>query len=325
MPVRDSAFLTDAQNFWCAEDVNRYALQFWPFAVMGGEATANGSTLELSTLIGFVDGGYVVEDDDVPLAGNPSTNCWVVASKYTFGDLAPFTRVAGTHWLKNCGATKPSPFPLSLMWIAKAETDGSSNITAITDLRGFVPGTRTVETEAELNDLLSIHKGQQAITTDTGILYYFFESEDGVTAEWQAVGIEGNAVQTSGDQTIAGIKTFSSFPRMDTGDAVPAAANQFATKFYVDQEAGSFTGSIIFDPASVDSSGLLTAQVTVTGVTVEDYACIAVFGGINVLTPFHVTAHVIAANTVGVYMTNLGPLAVNLPSARLRVRCMDAR
>ena len=54
--------------------------------------------------------------------------------------------------------------------------------------------------------------------------------------------LDGEAVKLTGNQTIAGIKTFSSLPECSTA---PTTANQLANKTYVDSQAGSIPSNMV--------------------------------------------------------------------------------
>lgn len=330
IPVRDSAFVPDNANFLCDEDVERYKRQFWNFVVGGGQGSASGATLQLTPLEAFVDGGYLTEESNVDLSGNPSTNCWVVVSKFTTGDFPPFVRVAGTHYLTDCGATKLLPLPKELMWLWHVTTNGAGNIIGHTDLRGFSPSLRTVETETELNLLLGIAKGQLGQTLDTGLLYYFFQNEDGSVAQWDVISSESSGVLLGGDQTISGVKTFNSFPKKSgssTLEWTPTNSGDFTTKSYVDSQVG-VSGTASCDPPNLAPLGSYSCLVAVGGVSTATDVCIASHTGLDDIYPgfVSISAYPMAANGVLVSFLNVtgGGVFVNIPAGTARVRCMDA-
>lgn len=79
-----------------------------------------------------------------------------------------------------------------------------------------------------------------------------------------------NAVQTSGNQTIAGVKTFSSFPV--TPSAAPAADYQAANKKYVDDVANSqpsMTGLITLN-GTTDNTVVMSGIVTELDLEIGD-------------------------------------------------------
>lgn len=97
---------------------------------------------------------------------------------------------------------------------------------------GYVPGARTITAGTGLT-------GGGNLTADRTLSVNY-----GTTAGTAAQGNDSrivNSVQTSGNQTIAGIKTFSSFPV--TPSTAPTANYQAANKKYVDDKvAGSAIG-----------------------------------------------------------------------------------
>lgn len=331
IPVRQSNFLTTTQNFLCDEDVERYAIQFWSFVVMGADQQANGGSLELSPMKAFVDGGYIQEPASlvgtttIDLSSHLSQTCWVVASKLVTGNIVPFTRVPGTHYLLHCSGTKPLPLSLSLMWVAAVEMDGGGNVDTITDLRGWSPSVRTVETSTELNQLLDFRKSQFGYALDTGTLYFFVEDSPMTLAEWRVVATASEAVLLTGNQNItSGVKTFYEFPKK-AGSLSPVDLDDFATKSYVDNNMG-FDGTVTYDPPNLSPGESVSVLVSVVGASVTFGVCLASHSGFDEIYPAYVgvTAYPIAGNGVLVSITNIaGSVSINIPNGTVRVRCVN--
>lgn len=322
IPVRDSAFLGTTQNFLCEEDVERYALQFWPFVVSGGELSASGGVLEISPMRAFVDGGYVEEDQDVNLSAHAGSRCWVVAGKYKMGDVWPFTRVPGTHWLKNCGLSKP-PLARELMWLAEVDVGGDGNITAIKKLHGYSPVLRTVETYGELAGLPDLRPGQFGITTVDGSVYVYNADAAMTTAQWNVVATGVTGVLLTGDQTIGGVKTFEEFPRK-SGSLMPLAIEELTTKHYVDTKLGA-EGTLPYNPPPLAAGGQDNVLVPVLGANPLQDVCIAAHSGLDDIYPavVLVSAYPVAPGGVVVVFLNVSGVPIDIPNGMTRVRCMD--
>lgn len=72
-------------------------------------------------------------------------------------------------------------------------------------------------------------------------------------------------VQMSGDQTIAGKKTFSTIPETTGGD--PTADNQLARKAYVDAQIGGVAKAFIFNPEEFTTPESNPATLDIKGVS----------------------------------------------------------
>ena len=114
-------------------------------------------------------------------------------------------------------------------------------------------------TTSDPSGVISARQGTRALVLD-GATYKIYTNTDGSTA-WQKNPNEGDVVLLTGDQTIAGIKTFSSIPILPASD--PTTDHQAARKLYVDGKFNTTTGH---DHDNSDSKKVLATNLDATGV-----------------------------------------------------------
>ena len=119
-------------------------------------------------------------------------------------------------------------------------------------------------TTSDPSGVISARQGTRALVLD-GATYKIYTNTDGSTA-WQKNPNEGDVVLLTGDQTIAGIKTFSSIPILPASD--PTTDHQAARKLYVDGKFNTTTGH---DHDNSDSKKVLATNLDATGISTGHY------------------------------------------------------
>ena len=124
-------------------------------------------------------------------------------------------------------------------------------------------GLDTLYTETAPNGAISSRQGVIALY-NTGGGYEMWLNTDGGTT-WQKMASSSdltNAVLLTGDQSVAGIKTFTSIPVLPASD--PTTANQAVRKAFVDALFNTSTGH---DHDGTDSKKVLATNLDPTGIT----------------------------------------------------------
>ena len=111
---------------------------------------------------------------------------------------------------------------------------------------------------------ISARQGVRAIYLN-GATYEYWVNVDGGTV-WQRQAGQSDVVLLTGDQTIAGIKTFSSIPILPASD--PTTDHQAARKLYVDGKFNTTTGH---DHDNSDSKKVLATNLDATGISTGHY------------------------------------------------------
>lgn len=344
MPRKNDAFVTDLQRFLCLEEAQKRDDEGWNFVASGGDGSAStGSTWTPSEeIIAYVDGALVREDASVSLTGYSDTLCTIYLSKDTTTLFPPLQRVTGTHYLLGCLPTEPVRETRGLQWIAGVDLDENGLIERVRDWRNRLPSTLVVPSLARLNRILEPRRGQIALVAD-GVCrsasgaprtcvssefgrkapMYYFSGGDG----WLEILDENSGVSLGSDQTIGGIKTFSSFPQI-RGSAMPTTPSQFATKAYVDQEQG-VKGEALYDMPALEP--LKYTQLLINGLAglTLSHACLATYDQI-LSNPILVSASPITADTgsggrarVTFFNAGLAP-SFNPGQGAVRIRCQQA-
>lgn len=141
VPSANFSFMGDLQNFLRVEDANRYGDLFPSVVTSGGIHTVGaGLTHAPDALAAYPAGFYTTETGSIVYPDN--SVCWVIAHKDTIGNLGSFTRVAGTHYLINCGSTPRPSLPASAVWLMRVTTSGGS-VSAVVDHRPL--STRSID------------------------------------------------------------------------------------------------------------------------------------------------------------------------------------
>lgn len=110
------------------------------------------------------------------------------------------------------------------------------------------------------NGNISARQGTRAVYLN-GATYEYWVNVDGNTT-WQKCPNNADVVLLTGDQTIAGVKTFSSIPELPASD--PTTDNQAARKSYIDDFFDITTGH---DHDGTDSKKVLATNLDGTGVS----------------------------------------------------------
>jgi len=114
------------------------------------------------------------------------------------------------------------------------------------------------------NGNISARQGVRAIYLN-GATYEYWVNVDGGTT-WQRCVGQTEAVLLTGDQTVAGIKTFTSIPVLPASD--PTTDHQAARKLYVDGKFNTTTGH---DHDNSDSKKVLATNLDATGISTGYY------------------------------------------------------
>lgn len=195
------------------------------------DGIASGAEVNTVDSVNTQTGAVVLDADDID--DTSTTNKFVTAADLTkLGNLSGTNTGDQTDITGNAGtATKLQ----TARTIAGQSFDGSANISiAPTDLTGVTA------TASELNIL-------DGATLSTTELNYV----DGVTSSIQSQindkADDDAVVHDTGDETVAGTKTFSSFPV--TPSSAPTTDYQVANKKYVDDNIGSGSGDMLLGTA----------------------------------------------------------------------------
>ena len=174
LPAAQSNFLEILDQFLQFEDANRQAFTWRGWVVDGGVFSPQpGLTGTPSPLTAFPGGFYITETQSITFVDNVTT--WVIAHKDTVGDLGPYLRVPGTHYLTAVAVGAP-PLPADCVRLMQVDTAAGA-ITNTVDNRslfpeyiaGAIPHSRYTGTEPFGLDIrVGEHGGQFTIALNTG-------------------------------------------------------------------------------------------------------------------------------------------------------------
>lgn len=136
IPTSNASFLSDLQRFLREETAYVFLEQgFQGFVVSGGiHATVASLTSPAFATIAYPGGFRVSQSAAIITYANNATT-WVIAHVDQAGNLSPFLRVAGTHYLTRVSSTQPA-LPPNAVWLMKVTTAGGA-ITAVQSLRNL--------------------------------------------------------------------------------------------------------------------------------------------------------------------------------------------
>ncbi len=107
LPAAQSDFLEVLDDFLQNEDANRQSISWRGWVVAGGlHGTVAGLTATPSPLTAFPGGYYTTETGSITYDDNVTT--WVIANNGTTGDIGPWLRVPGTHYLTAVDVSVPA-------------------------------------------------------------------------------------------------------------------------------------------------------------------------------------------------------------------------
>src|SRR3990167_10698259 len=114
------------------------------------------------------------------------------------------------------------------------------------------------------NGNISARQGRIALYNNAGT-YTKWVNVDGLLT-WQQIADDTGVVHTTGDESVGGVKTFTSIPVLPASD--PTTDNQATRKAYVD---GKFNTSTGHDHDGSDSKKVLYTNLDLTGITNGHY------------------------------------------------------
>ena len=138
VPSANFSFMPTLQTFLQNEDAARYADLYSSVVVSGGiHSTAAGLVGSPTALVAYLGGYYTTESGTITYPDE--SICHIIAHKDTTANQGSYTRVAGTHYLINCGAIATPALPPAIpnvnsVLLMTVTTTGGA-ITAVVDRR----------------------------------------------------------------------------------------------------------------------------------------------------------------------------------------------
>lgn len=300
VPSSGATFLTDLQTFLRNEDAQRYIHHLRAFVVQNGQHGAGaGLTGNPGSTIAYPGGFYATETASITYPD--ASTCWVIMHSDTTGNIATFTRVAGTKYLTDCVSVGQPAQPAGTVYLMKVTTVAGA-INAVLDLRpltsvGVPQGGTGLATPFVVGDLIyadtTTSFARLAAVADGNVL----RSAGASTAPlWGKVRLSGATVDVTGTLPVA-----------SGGTALTAVGT-------ANQVLGTNNAATAFEHKTVTAGANITVTHAANAITIAA-------GASNVGLRQYGFAFV-DANSVKVLRTRLysGTLAIAADVVRLRSR-----
>lgn len=229
------------------------------FAITDISYVSNGLDFTIQPCKLFVKGGYIIIDSDTTITLPPSSTnkviCRIDTSKQnipavetrTDSNSDTFTVITGTQIENQVSFTSTT---LNLVTEEINDIQGIYEVllyTVVTGTSGISSVTRVIKnfTSEILSDKVTTKKLQ-----DGNLIV----KEASNSAKLGNV-LPSGYVQTTGDQSITGAKTFNTIPRVLSTSVVPTADTHLATKKYVDDKTASIDTSVFVKTTGAQNIG----------------------------------------------------------------------
>jgi len=218
--------------------------------------------LYVDNAISAAGGSYVTMGTNQIIGGTPITGAKGFTGAVTFGGEV---NVTSTPDDANDAVNKAYVDSLTdglAGRVTVLEGDVTALTASVTTLQGNVVSLRsdvtTLQGDVSTLDTRVTNLANRTITAGSGI------TASGTLGGGITVAVDPTVVRTSGNQTLAGVKNFSSLPTVPT--AAPALAGQVASKAYVDAQVAGAVGTTY---AAGDGLSLAGTTFAVNGTVVR--------------------------------------------------------
>jgi hypothetical protein len=223
-------------------------------ARLSGNSAGSGDSLSLALLL---TGGTMT--GDIVLAGDPDSALKAATKQYVDAGDATAVKLTGDQTVAGIKTFSSIPVLPASDPTTSNQATRKSYVDTLDGANVKLTGAQTV---AGVKTFSSIPIGPASDpTTDNQLARKFYVDAGDSAVATDLATLDGEVVKLTGDQTVAGIKTFSSIPVGPASD--PTTANQLTRKSYVD--AGDAAVQSNVDTVSSDLSTLDGSVVKLTG------------------------------------------------------------